>query len=74
MVSFFADIKAPIKVEDVKSEVKTEVETPAPQIGPINDGGPPAPPKKEEEYDSSATVRIFVRKFWHLFTFVYIYR
>ena len=49
----FADIKPPIKAEDVKSEVKTEAETPVGQIGPITVG---QPPKKEEEYDSSATV------------------
>ena len=60
------DMKPPIKIEDVvKNEVKTEVVEPSANAGattatPINSG--PAPmgqmaPKKEEEYDSSATVR-----------------
>jgi hypothetical protein len=55
-------MKPPIKIEDVvKNEVKTEVVEPSNvPTAPINSG--PATmgqvaPKKEEEYDSSATVR-----------------
>lgn len=55
-------MKPPIKIEDVvKNEVKTEVVEPSNvATAPIN-SGPAAmgqvAPKKEEEYDSSATVR-----------------
>ena len=59
---FSVDMKPPIKIEDVvKNEVKTEVVEPSNvATAPINSG--PATmgqvaPKKEEEYDSSATVR-----------------
>ena len=59
---FSVDMKPPIKIEDVvKNEVKTEVVEPSNvPTAPINSG--PATmgqvaPKKEEEYDSSATVR-----------------
>ena len=60
------DIKPPIKAEDVKMEVKTEAPA-APQIGVISVVQPQTlqqqpqhtlqpPTKKEEEYDSSATM------------------
>ena len=52
-----SEIKPPIKAEDVKTEVKTEVPPAATQIGAINVVQPQQPPtKKEEEYDSSATM------------------
>ena len=60
---FSVDMKPPIKIEDVvKNEVKTEAVEPSNvATAPIN-SGPAAmgqvAPKKEEEYDSSATVRI----------------
>ena len=60
---FSVDMKPPIKIEDVvKNEVKTEVVEPSNvATAPIN-SGPAAmgqvAPKKEEEYDSSATVRL----------------
>ena len=57
-------MKPPIKIEDVvKNEVKTEAVEPSniTVATPLNSGtgamGPVAP-KKEEEYDSSATVRL----------------
>ena len=68
-------MKPPIKIEDVvKNEVKTEVVEPSNvPTAPIN-SGPAAmgqvAPKKEEEYDSSATVR---REYLpYLFIFLYI--
>ena len=69
-------MKPPIKIEDVvKNEVKTEVVEPSNvATAPINSG--PATmgqvaPKKEEEYDSSATVR---REYLpYLFIFLYLF-
>ena len=55
---FSVDMKPPVKVEDVKHEFKTESEPiPIPISASSSASAPLQQPKKEEEYDSSATVR-----------------
>ena len=67
-------MKPPIKIEDVvKSEVKTEaVETsnnvPTAPINSSTGAIGQVAPKKEEEYDSSATVRANICYFSYLLT------
>jgi hypothetical protein len=54
IISCTVDMKPPVKVEDVKHEFKADDNNSTPSSQNVVS----QVPKKEEEYDSSATVRI----------------